>query len=368
MLLNLPAPPQAKPWLPAGPEAHGALNYSELENLGLDPAQIIDFSSNINPYGPAPGVRQALVGCTPERYPDRQALALRRALSAQLGIAAEQILPGSGCAELIWLAALAYLQPGDTVLVVGPTFGEYAHAAQLAGAQVETCPAAPPGFVVAADTVTQRLGSRAYRLAFICNPNNPTGQAVPPETIAAWAAAAPDTLLVVDEAYIHFAPHLRSVLPLGQPNLLLLRSMTKEYALAGLRLGYAVAHPQIIRALAAVQPPWSVSAPAQAAGLAALAAHAQMLADMRRLQADRQQFQAWLRAAGLQPLPSETAFFLLPAGRAAAWRLALLHQGLQVRDCASFGLPGYLRIATRRPEENEKLARALVQTAQEIDR
>jgi histidinol-phosphate aminotransferase len=339
---------------------HGALDFAELEHLGLKPDDILDFSVNGNPYGPAPAVQAAVGRVRLDRYPDREAFALRRALAEHLHVTPERILAGNGSMELVWLTALAFLHAGDAVLVLQPTFGEYVRAAALMGARIHACTAQPESdFRLDADAVQRTLRQLTPRLVFLCNPNNPTGAYLPVDMIATWAAAAPHTLFIVDEAYLTFAGNAASVLT-GQPdNMLVLRSMTKAYALAGMRLGYAVGHPDLLSALHKVCPPWSVNALAQAAGIAALddTAHLeQSLSDLAQAKCD---FVEHLQAAGYAPLPSATHFFLLRIGDAATCRQTLLQQGLLVRDCTSFGLPAYIRIATRRPEENARLWHAL---------
>ncbi len=188
------------------PTHHGALDYVELERLGLRPDDVLDFSVNVNPYGPSPAVRKAVAETPLDRYPDRESLALRRALAAHLGVNLEQILVGNGTAELIASLAWAFLRSGDTILVVGPVFGEYSRAAKLMGARVEWWTARPEnGFAVEPHAVERSLGQFAPRLAFVCNPNNPTGTVLPIEIIDDWARAFPETLFVVDEAYFGFA-------------------------------------------------------------------------------------------------------------------------------------------------------------------
>jgi histidinol-phosphate aminotransferase len=339
---------------------HGALDYAELEGLGLDPEQVLDFSVNSNPYGPAPAVRQALAQVPLERYPDREALALRRSLAERLGVAMDQILVGNGTAELLWLAGLAFLRRNDRVLVVGPTFGEYQRVASLMGASVETWLARPEqGFAVQPGPVAQRLQELAPRLVFVCNPNNPTGASLSPEDIAAWAEAHPRTLFIVDEAYLAFAPGLRSTLTAGMPNILILRSMTKDYALAGLRLGYALGQEGVIAALRQVRPAWNVNALAQAAGVAALEDETHLQQSLGALRQAKAELVGALTDLELPPLPSAVHFFLVHVGAGSAFRRALLRHGILVRDCASFGLPAYVRIATRRPEENARLLAAI---------
>jgi histidinol-phosphate aminotransferase len=162
----------------------------------------------------------------------------------------------------------------------------------------------------------------------------------------------------VDEAYLPFAAGLRSIAGLEMGNIISLRSMTKDYALAGLRLGYLVADEAVIDALVRVRPPWNVNTMAQAAGIAALEEEAYLGRCVERLRDTKRSLVDGMRTLGLEPLPSRTHFFLVPVGDAAACRSALLARGIQVRDCTSFGLPAYVRIAARRPQENAELLQA----------
>ncbi len=343
-------------------DRHGAITPAELERLGLSAANLIDFSLSVNPYGPAPAVRDALARIPLERYPDPDALALRRALAAHVQRPIQQIITGNGSAELLWLIALAFVQPGDRAMIIGPTFGEYARAARLMNAEILMWRATPEeDFAFRPDAIARSLDRTRPKIVFLCHPNNPTGQLAPLDALARWAAAHPAALFVVDEAYLPFAPGAPSALTLPAPNILVLRSMTKAQALAGLRLGYAVGDAAVIRALRKVQPPWSVNALAQAAGVAALAAQAHLEETLAKLAADKTALIAALQTAGWWPVPSATHFFLLPVADAAACRSGLLRQGVVVRDCASFGLPRHIRISTRTPEENAQVLQALAQ-------
>jgi histidinol-phosphate aminotransferase len=353
--------PEPRPELRHMPDAiHGALDFAELDHLGLAPEAVLDFSVNGNPYGPSPRVREALAQVPYDRYPDREALALRSVLSTHLDVPVDDILVGNGSTELIWLVALAFVRVGDAVLLVGPTFGEYTRAAVLMGARLRQYTARrAEGFCVVPEAVTQLLQQYQPRLVFLCNPNNPTGTFIAPDSIAQWAATCPGTLFIVDEAYLTFTASAPSVLPIRYPNMLVLRSMTKAYALAGLRLGYAVGSPDILEALRRARPPWSVNALAQAAGIAALQDTAHLTHCLARIAQAKHDFVAGLWAVGLTPVPSTTHFFLVRVGNGTTCRHALLRHGMLVRDCASFGLPAYIRVATRRPEENARLLTVL---------
>ena len=276
----------------------------------------------------------------------------------------DRVLPGNGASELIWLAALAFVRPGDRVLVLGPTFCEYARAAGLMGAQVTTCRAREvTGFVPEPAEVGRRLETLRPSCVFLCNPNNPTGAVLAPEVIAAWARRRPRTLFVVDEAYLPFAVGLDSVLTFGEENILVLRSLTKDFGLAGLRLGCAIGPDGLIAALRRTQPPWSVNALAQAAGVAALRDPSHRRTSLQRLAQGKQELAESLSRLGMTPVPSAVHFFLLRVGEGAAFRQALLRRGVLVRDCASFGLPAHVRIAARRPDENERLLAAIREVA-----
>ncbi len=246
------------------------------------------------------------------------------------------------------------------MLIIGPTFGEYHRVSALMGADIRHWAASPPTFTPDPHAIAVSLRELQPEVIFICNPNNPTGQTIDPGQIAAWADQLPDSLFVVDESYLTFTPALASCLTLRANNLLVIRSMTKDYALAGLRLGYAASHNQsLIGALAAVRPAWNVSGLAQAAGLAAFLDDGYMQTCLHRLDQAKAELLAGLTGLGFQPVPSATHYFLLPVGLAADFRGKLLTHGLMVRDCASFGLPEYVRLATRTAAQNRQLLAAL---------
>lgn len=351
---DVPTPRIELTQIPAA--VHGALDYSELQQRQITPAAVIDFSENSNPFGPAPGVSRALAAMDPARYPDRECLALRQVLAEQTGANPADIVVGNGAAELLWLVAFAFLERGNRVLILGPTFGEYARMARLMGADVVEWRAdVTTAFAVAPDAVARQLAVVQPKLIFLCNPNNPTGTVIDPAVIALWAKQTPQTLFVVDEAYLAFVPGLRSLYTWRLPNVLIVRSLTKEYALAGLRLGYAVGPAALIGGLAQARVPWSVNAAAQAAGMAALADQAHLQQTLAALHVAKGALITGLQGLGLRPLPSQTHYFLLNVGDGAAFRQQLFNHGLLVRDCASFGLPAYVRIATHKPEENQTL-------------
>lgn len=350
------------------PAVHGAVGDQELAALGLEWSGVLDFSVSSNPFGPPAAVPEALCRVDPSRYPDPDATLLRHAIASREGLDPGQVLCGNGSAELMWLAALAYLGSGDTALILGPTFGEYERACRIAGGDVKVVEAAPPGFRWALPAICGVIATERPRLVFLCNPNNPTGVYLKPAEVWSLLEAGQETLVVVDEAYLSFVAGGRSAAealrqdasPGSQrENLLVLRSLTKDFAIPGLRLGYALGSPSIIHALRAVQPPWSVNAMALAAGQAALETrdalgehHAEFVEAKRLVSRE-------LSGMGLQVAPSSANFFLVRVGDGAAFRSALLPHGCVVRDCASFGLPEYIRIGIRTLSECERLVEAV---------
>jgi histidinol-phosphate aminotransferase len=316
-----------------------------LAPFGLTPADVLDFSVNTNPLGPSPAVLRAVQDTDWTRYPGDDETPLRAGLARQSGVLADNVALGNGSAELLWLIALAVLQPGNRVVVVGPTFGEYARASRAVAAHVTEVHA--PADVPPA------------RLVFVCNPNNPSGTLVGRRDIELLLQNRSDRVVVLDEAYAAFATERwRSEdLLASHPNLIILRSLTKDHALPGLRLGYLLASPEVASAVEAVRPPWSVNAGALRAGLATLEpeayAHVErarsLVATSRTLLTDR------LSALGYPVRPSAANFVLVNVGDATAFRRTMLPHGMVVRDCTSFGLPACVRIACRLPEQCARL-------------
>lgn len=339
---------------------HGAFDYAELEGLGLNPDSILDFSVNSNPFGPSPLVWDALRSTPLERYPDRESIALRRALTQQVGVPVEQIMVGNGTAELIQLTACAFLPRGEQALVVEPTFGEYERCVRLVGAQCHHWRAShATGFHPDPAEIQQKSHAQNFHMVFLCNPNNPTGQILALNALDEWARSFPDTLFVVDEAYLAFAFEMASAISLRRDNILVLRSMTKDYAIAGLRLGYAIGCKSVIERLASFRPAWNVNALAQAVGLAVLQDETHLTDTLAMLRQEKVNLIAALAESGYDAVPSHTHYFLLPVENGARFRRQLLQSGILVRDCASFGLPAYIRIATRKYEENTRLLQAI---------
>ncbi|MBN1314696.1 MAG: histidinol-phosphate aminotransferase family protein [Anaerolineales bacterium] len=348
------------------PDHHGGPDYTELEQLGIRPESLLDFSVNSNPYGPPPGIQNLYNDLIIKRYPDRECLKLRAALARYHRRSMDQIWAGNGAAELIWTISLAFLSAGDRVLVVTPTFGEYAAGAALMGARIETFPTCEQhGFIPDIPALKKRIKDYCPRVTFICNPNNPTGVYL--EQADMESLIDQDGLVVIDEAYIDFVADRWELAPLLESgNLILLCSMTKSHAIPGLRLGYLLADALIINAIRKTQPPWSVNALAQQAGILAIQNFKYLETTMEQLALAKKRLFRDLTALGLKVLPSSTNYFLINVGNAWEIRTKLIHKGILVRDCSSFNLPSHIRIATLKPDENETLVTGLRSILSEI--
>ena len=341
-------------------EQHGGANPRELLGYGINPNSVIDFSVNSNPFGPAKSILSKLNDVDISKYPDPDSFLARNALATHGQVATENILIGNGTSELIWLCVQALIQTDGLALILGPTFGEYRRALEAAGAEIEEIRANPPGFEPPLEMLIERIRTRHPRLVFFCNPNNPTGTHISDAGIQEISrACGSETILVIDEAYSSFV-HGHRFNPLPSVNCLILRSMTKDFALAGLRLGYCLGDRTLIKKLQTRQPAWSVNALAQAVVPAVLDELPYYQSTFRRIDKLKAKFFGRLQDIGIQINGSTTHYGIFPTIEPARHvRELLLRQKLQVRDCNSFGLPNYIRVSTQLESNNEQLIVAL---------
>jgi histidinol-phosphate aminotransferase len=340
---------------------HGGINYAELKALGIDPNEILDFSVSTNPFMPPPGIKEKM-GATPiEQYPDSRATELRQHLSERLGVAQENILVGSGTTELIRIIAFTYFRQGDPVLLLEPTYGDYEVACRLTGARlIKHRAGEQDNFAFIIEEVVDVIRKRHPRGVFICNPNNPTGKYLSRREIEAVMKAMEDSLLILDEAYVAFVEKRWNPFELtGRGNVVVLRSMTKDYGLPGLRLGYAVARREIIDSLRPVLPPWNVNSIAQKVGVDVLEKEGYLRQSLRQVREAKLFLTGELSHLGFKVTPSDANYFLVKVGNAPECRRSLLRQGILVRDCSSFGLKEYIRIAPRTMPECRRLVEAI---------
>jgi len=332
--------------------------------LGVE--SVIKLASNEGPFPPMPGAVEAMreTAAGVRVYPDPGAWALRDALAARTGLAAAQILPGAGIDGLIKIMCLALLDPGDEVAMGWPSFLSWRVGAQIQGARVRAAGLRADGSYDL-DALAEQVTGRT-KLVVVVSPNNPTGAAVGADELRAFLDALPGHVLpVVDEAYFEYLPpggHDGAALVAEGRPLAALRTFSKAYGLAGLRVGYLMGPAELVRALGVVRNVFDLGSPAQAAAIASLAdADAHLPERIRLNDSERAMTASGLRALGLEPLPSTANFLLVDLGsaeRAQALNAALLARGVIVRPARAFGAPTSLRITIGLPEENARMLAA----------
>ena len=344
---------------------HGSITPSELRELGISINDVIDFSSNINPIGTSARLRDVIANADISRYPDPDCLELREALAKETGVDSSMVIIGNGSTELIHLIARAFLAGTGAAVIMSPTYGEYENACRLAGTEPVFIKAEEKhGFLWSIPDVCKQIKALAPIVVFLCNPNNPTGVCLKSGDVRKIAKSTAPGLLVIDEAYMPFAdsPWDATAL-LDAGNIIVMRSMTKDYAIAGIRLGYIVAPSDVIERLKYYQPFWSVNTIAQAVGLAVIDDKEHVERARKTVTEAKAYILKSIEDIGLDVIPTSTNFLLIKVGDGRAMRQALLKQGICVRDCASFGLPAYIRIAMQPLPECRKFIDGLRETA-----
>jgi len=330
--------------------------------LGLDPATIVKLASNENPLGMSPLAAAALATVDSVRYPDAGGHALKAALSAHLGVEPSWLTLGNGSENVLELIAKAFLEPGTSAVSGQYAFVVWEQSVRAVGAEAIVVPALHHGN----DLAALRAAIAPHTVAlYIANPNNPTGTFIAEAELVAFLESVPSTVLVVlDEAYNEYLPpelRMDSVAFVRRfSNVVLTRTFSKVYGLAGLRVGYSVSHPDIAELMNRLRLVFNVCAPAQAAAAAALDDHdfLQRSYDINR--AGMAQLTAALDDGGITYIASLGNFVMMHVGDGAAVNDALLRQGVIVRPMAMYGLPEWLRVSIGLPEENTRFISALM--------
>jgi histidinol-phosphate aminotransferase len=348
--------------------AIAALSSMRSARHGAPPVPVVArLSANENPLGASPKAITAVQDAVANmhRYADPNTTQLRAALATQLGVTPDMVLCANGSDELILLTALVYLNPGDEVVMANGTFISYYIRTQLMDAVQKRIPLVNGGHDLAAmaDAITANT-----KMVLICNPNNPTGVTNGAAEMQRFLARVPDhVLVVVDEAYIEYAtrtdfPDMISEIRNGRKNILVLRTFAKIYGLAGLRLGYAVADPDMLDYISRARPVFDVNCLAMVAGVAALTDSDHVTASQTHANESRAYFQHELTALGLTPFASETNFIAIPIGGEgsdAQIVRAMAERGIAINGLGAWGLPGVIRISFGTPEENTLCMTAL---------
>lgn len=330
---------------------------------GLPAKEIIKLASNENPLGPSPAavaaIQQALQNL--HLYPDGNAFYLKSKLAERLGVENSNLILGNGSNEIIEFIGHALLHPGADVIVSQYCFAVYPIVAKLFGANLITVPARNYGHDLSA---MLRAVTPNTRVMFVANPNNPTGTLAPRgEVVRLINELPPSVLLVMDEAYLEFLDDPIDLLPLVRlgfkPNLILMRTFSKIYGLAGLRLGYGIGHPEFIAALEKIRQPFNINALIQAGALAAL----YDIEHLRRTHHNNAQglhyFVREFRQMNLEFIPSAANFILVKVGDGQRIFMEMQKRGIITRPMAGYNLPQWIRISVGTSAENARCMAAL---------
>jgi histidinol-phosphate aminotransferase len=331
--------------------------------LNLPANEIIKLASNENPLGPSPAALTAMqkVLANLNLYPDGNAFYLKQKLAEKLGVMPANLVLGNGSNEIIEFVGHAYFAPGVDVVMSQFCFVVYPLVAKMMGANFITVPAKHHGHDLPA---MLRAITPQTRVVFVANPNNPTGTLAPREEVIQFVNDVPDhVLLVMDEAYIEFLDDpvdLVSLVRLGaHQNLLLMRTFSKIFGLAGLRIGYGIGHPDLIAALEKIRQPFNINSIAQAGALAAL----DDVEHLRKTRANNtlglEFFYRAFRDLKLEYVPSSANFILVRVGEGQRVFEAMQKQGVIVRPMGGYQLPEWIRISVGTPRENERGLKAL---------
>lgn len=335
--------------------------------FGLEEDKIVKLASNENPFGVPESAKQAMAAAAADlgRYPDANAFDLKTALSKRYDVPMDWITLGNGSNDILEIAAKAFVQKGEAIVYSQYSFAVYALATQGLGARAIVVPAVDHGHDL--DAMAAAIDADT-RLVFIANPNNPTGTFLPAAKLEAFLAKVPQNVIVVlDEAYNEFlAPEHQyesTDWVRKYPNLIVSRTFSKAYGLAGLRVGFAIAQPVVTDLMNRIRQPFNVNSLAQAAAIAALNDQAFLQKSAGNNAAGYRQFVQAFEEMGLEYVPSYGNFVLVRVGKddgaGARVNLALLKQGVIVRPVGNYGLPQWLRISIGLPEENAACIAAL---------
>ncbi len=347
-----------KPYVPGKP-------VEEVEReLGLK--NVIKMASNENPLGPSLRAVEAMRSNLKKMhiYPDGNCYYLKEALAAKLDLKTDQLIFGNGSDEILSFLTLDYINQGDEAVMVKPSFSEYDFAMRLMGGTPRQVPLVGPDFSYDFEAIIEAVNEKT-RLVFICSPNNPTGSIVKKKDLDSFIERLPDNvLLVLDQAYIEYVdnedhPTGLDYVEQGMP-VILLRTFSKIYGLAGLRIGYGIAPAEIIGELNRVREPFNVNAMAQVAALGALKDNYHLERSRKLVGESRKQFVEGLSEMGLKPVPDQANFCFidLKVDSREVFK-AMLQKGVIVRTGDIFGFPTYIRVTYGTEEQNKRFLAAL---------
>ena len=350
----------------AAEQVHGSLSEAE---RGLLPPGTLDLAVNTNPFGPPEFVERAKRASSVAAYPDSHGEALVTRWAEALGISRESLVFGAGAVDLIWASVRAFCRPGQGLVVVAPTFSEPYAAAAAAGATAREVrlledlrAPAPDPLELAADI----MAAGEPGLVYLCSPNNPTGHAWSEDELRLLSSALAPVPLLLDESFhsvgrrLLGTPGIDLLAAAPIPGAIRLRSLTKDFGMPGIRLGYATASPTLAERVSTQLAPWRISSVAQAVGAELIGSEALdfLASSADRWQGCADELERQLLEDKHTVVRGDCPFVLVEVAQARSARRALLAQGIHVRDCTSFGLPATIRVAAR-PDVGRRLKLAL---------
>ena len=337
--------------------------------LGLE--KVVKLASNENSLKPSPRVLGAIAEAAKDinRYPDGTCFYLRKALSKKLSVSEDNIVFGNGSDEIILLAARSFLASGE-VVIADPTFLIYRLASVVAGAKCRLVPL--KNYKYDLDGMRKAINKKT-KIVFIANPDNPTGSYVTADELNKFIESLPKGILVfLDEAYYDYAtggdyPETLDLIKREDLNVVITRTFSKSYGLAGLRIGYGLAKPSIAQVLNKVREPFSINSIAQAAAIAALEEEEYVKRSVSLVKEEMKRFYQLFDSLGVKSMPSRANFILVDTGRDSVQIYErLLKRGVIVREMSPWGLDGFIRVNIGLPEENEMFLKAFEEVLKEI--
>ncbi len=354
-----------KPYVPGKP-------VEEVEReMGL--TDVIKLASNENPLGPSPLALEAMKNNISKMhiYPDGNGYYLRESLSEKLDVKPDQLIFGNGSDELLSFITLAYVKAGDETIMVQPSFSEYDFATRIMGAEPVNVPLQGEEFAYDPDMLLKQINNKTKAL-FVCSPNNPTGTLMEKKELDYLVDRLPDgVLLILDQAYLEYTDDLDyssglEFVKRGLP-VVALRTFSKIYGLAGLRIGYAIASQEVIAEMNRVREPFNVNAMAQAAAMAALEDEAHVERSRRMVAKAREQLEQGFAILNLKAVPDQANFCFVDLGVDSRKAFtALMKKGIIIRTGDIFGFPTFIRVTYGTEKQNERFLKALAEVLKEL--
>ncbi len=328
----------------------------------IDTKSILDFSVSINPYGPPKKVKEAIKKVKLDEYPSFSNFDLQEAISKFHKISPNKVFIGNGSSEIIMLIYLCFIKQGDSVMSLWPSYGDYLYYAKRLKGKYIPVKINPPEFKIDIGQILRIIAQKKPRLFFLCNPNNPTGNYYEKEYVVKIIKAMPtDSFLILDEAYINFVENPWDSIPLtSNSRLIILRSLTKDYAVTNARLGYCIASEKVVRQFESLAPSWHINGFAQATGISIFDEKKFMNETRTRISEEKRRVAEILTQNNFELVPSYINSLLIKVKSASKTKEFLLDHNIFVRDCSSYDLPNYIRISIKRKKENDLLLKILI--------